>query len=82
MQLDHLCRNRKCVNPEHLEQVTHLENQIRGIGFIAKNIRKTHCDRGHPLNGNNLRMYKTRRVCRECKNLIRRKSYKDSVAQA
>jgi hypothetical protein len=47
LQLDHLCRNRLCVNPEHLEPVTQRENTLRGIGFSAQNARKTRCPKGH-----------------------------------
>jgi hypothetical protein len=49
LTLDHLCRNRRCVNPSHLEPVTIRENLIRGEGVSAVNIRKTHCPKGHPL---------------------------------
>ena len=47
--LDHLCRNRLCVNPGHLEIVTNRENVLRGVGPTAVNAQKTHCKRGHPL---------------------------------
>jgi hypothetical protein len=53
-QIDHLCRNRACCNPEHLEPVTIQENIRRGEGPQAINARKTHCIRGHALSGDNL----------------------------
>lgn len=46
-QLDHLCRVRACVNPNHLETVTSAVNTMRGESIQAKNARKTHCVRGH-----------------------------------
>lgn len=47
LQIDHLCRNRRCVNPSHLEPVTQKENILRGTGVSARNAAKTHCVRGH-----------------------------------
>ena len=70
MQLDHLCRNRSCIRPDHLEPVTNLENTLRGENFIARHIAKTHCAHGHSLSGDNLRIEIVnggkRRVCRTC----------------
>ena len=82
LQIDHLCRNRKCVNPEHLEAVTDKVNVLRGIGLSAMNARKTHCKNGHPFNKQNTWHYKGQRVCRICKRInqnIRRKLKKQKI---
>lgn len=67
--IDHLCRNRSCVNPDHLEPVTARENTLRGINFSAVNAKKTHCPQGHPLSGENLYVIPSTggRTCRTCK---------------
>ena len=68
-ELDHLCHNPSCVNPEHLEAVTHGENLIRGNTINRKNAQKTHCPRGHLLAGKNLLPSKEGwRQCRTCHN--------------
>lgn len=71
LELDHLCRNPPCVNPEHLEPVTHHENCIRGEAGI-KNKIKTHCPEGHKLEGDNLVRYKLKLGIRECRTCSRR----------
>lgn len=76
LQIDHLCRNRRCVNPAHLEPVTLQENSRRGLGNGYRHV--THCLRGHPLSGANLSIYKGRRVCKAC-NCLRSRSYKASL---
>lgn len=68
LQLDHKCRVRCCVNPDHLEPVTNKTNSLRGIGFAAVNAKKTHCYRGHVLEGYNLIFsHGNRRECRICR---------------
>lgn len=47
LEIDHLCRNRKCINPQHLEEVTKKENQRRGLSVSGKNFRKKECANGH-----------------------------------
>lgn len=73
LTIDHLCRNRKCVNPDHLEVVTVKENVLRGIGITAKNKLKTHCPEGHPYNKK--RNSQGRRICKICHALTNRISF-------
>jgi HNH endonuclease len=66
-QLDHLCRTRLCVRPEHLEAVTCRENLLRGRTIQAANAAKTHCARGHRFDERNTKVTKLgQRRCREC----------------
>jgi len=53
LQLDHLCRVRHCVNPEHLEPVTNRENILRGVSIVPQNAAKTHCPQNHPYDDAN-----------------------------
>lgn len=66
LEIDHLCRVRNCVNPDHMECVSHAENVRRGdVGSL--NRRKTHCPQGHPYSGANLGMSNAgRRQCLRC----------------
>lgn len=68
------CLHRRCVNPRHLEAVSHRENMARSAqGSLA---RRTHCDNGHPLSGDNLIIRKGgARRCRECKQARERARY-------
>lgn len=73
LTLDHLCRRRCCVNPDHMEIVTLGENSRRGKGVNGMNARKTTCPKGHPLSGDNLVQLKSgRRRCRICQYATQR----------
>lgn len=63
LDLDHLCRNRLCCNPDHLEPVTRRVNLLRGNTITARWAKRTHCEHGHPLDGVT---GKGRRYCKEC----------------
>lgn len=68
MNLDHLCRNRGCVNPAHVEPVTQRENLLRGLTIPAMNASKTKCPGGHDLSGSNLYVDpQGGRRCRTCR---------------
>ena len=69
LELDHLCRTRACVRPDHLEPVTAAENQIRGEGKGGLNYASplTHCPLGHPYDEANTHTTKQGyRQCRTC----------------
>jgi hypothetical protein len=75
MELDHLCRQSLCVNPTHLEPVSHRENVRRGASMI----KRSHCKRGHSFSLSNTLLYASpsggqRQQCREC-NSIRRQRH-------
>lgn len=81
MELDHLCRNRACVNPAHLEPVSHRENIMRSpIAVAAINARKTHCKWGHPFSGDNLVLSGNTRRCRTCSRFRQRATRRRRMA--
>lgn len=73
LTLDHLCRNRACVNPSHLEPVSYRVNILRGEGLAALNARKTACIHGHDFTASNLIRTRHGRACRVCFNANRRR---------
>lgn len=80
LELDHLCRNRSCVNPAHLEPVTHAENVRRGA------LTKVVCHRGHEMAGDNIGYRRTGspgiyRYCRAC-NAINAREWRESKRAA
>jgi hypothetical protein len=89
LELDHLCRNRACVRPEHLDPVTHAVNMGRstlsGDGSRRRAAQRTHCPQNHPYSGDNLIMDNGARRCRICTNkgqntrYQRRKGVKDGA---
>ena len=75
--IDHLCRNRSCVNPDHMEPVTRKTNTLRGTSPMARNARKRRCHKGHWFTPENTTVRRSvqgglYRVCKRCKILADR----------
>lgn len=82
-EIDHLCRNRWCVNPLHMEPVTGHENNMRGFSVAARNAKRTHCPQGHELSFKKERGgTKTRRYCKTCRNASSLRWYYENGAWA
>lgn len=81
-EIDHLCRVRNCLRPEHLQAVSHRENVLRSFAPTAVNAAKTHCPKGHPYTPENTyrRPADGKRRCRECGRRQCR-AYRNKVAK-
>ncbi len=77
--LDHLCHNKSCVNPNHLEEVTIGENVLRGNSISGINSRKTHCKNDHEftLESTYFRLNNGNRMCKICEKVRVKQYYKD-----
>lgn len=78
--IDHLCENKRCVNPDHLEAVPSSVNTLRGTSVAAINSLKTHCKHGHEFTPENTYVHYSsrrgwRRGCRQCKRDSDRRIY-------
>lgn len=74
LDIDHLCRNRRCVKPSHLEPVTRRENLLRGVGVVATRAKQTHCKHGHTLADAYINK-RGNRDCRTCRLEGERRKY-------
>jgi len=80
--VDHLCRNRACCNPAHLEPVTNRENLMRGDTAAARLAAQTHCIHGHEFSKDNTYIKpEGTRACKACLRR-RRREYRDRLAAA
>lgn len=84
-EIDHICRNRACVRPDHLRAVTHRENMMNSDCPVAVHARRTHCPRGHAYDDTNTIRKKCRpnwRYCRQCKSIDNRAYKKRKRAES
>lgn len=87
LTIDHLCRIRLCVNPEHMEPIANRDNLLRGIGVSAVNARKVRCPSGHPYSATNtIHRRDGGRTCRTCNRARNRRWWngprRDALAAA
>jgi hypothetical protein len=79
--LDHMCRNRKCCNPDHLREKSRGGNVLAGYGPSAQAARRTHCAKGHKYaEANTLIVRGSERVCRTCHRDRQRAYYQERVS--
>lgn len=83
MHLDHLCRNRRCFRPSHLEPVSPRTNLLRSpLTRASINAAKTHCAKGHEYAPGSYYIEGRRRVCKACRKAKDRKRYLRKKAAA
>lgn len=75
LEPDHLCRNRRCCNPLHIEPKTHRANMLCGDTIVARNAAKTHCNQGHIFDEGNTIKSPNSRHCAQCRRERQRKWY-------
>lgn len=63
----HTCSTRRCVNPDHLQALTHRENLLTDDTLAARHAARTHCPHGHPYDDANTYTYRGQRQCKECR---------------
>lgn len=80
MELDHVCRNRRCVNPFHLRQVSHRENTLSGETITAHAAQQTHCKRGHELTPESVYENGRGRQCKQCARIRAAERYARATA--
>lgn len=73
-EIDHVCKTKLCVNPDHLEAVTHRENMLRAdSGWKCR--EKTHCPKGHEYTKENTRITHGSRSCKTCESLYNKRRW-------
>lgn len=72
LEVHHVCGRRLCCNPEHLQALTDLEHKRADPNWVGN---RTHCIRGHPLSGDNVRLVRGARRCRQC-DALRMRQYR------
>ena len=74
--IDHVCRVKGCVNPEHLRAVTHRTNTRENNSSVCTvNAHKTHCKRGHEFTVENTKLVPGGRECVACRRMTRMRHY-------
>ena len=74
-EIDHLCSNHSCINPEHLEAVSHRVNVLRGVGIAANYAKRQTCSNGHLFSSNNTLIENGARRCKICRTEQLRRNY-------